>query len=151
MSSNQESASQWLGKRIAEAKGAYLAASVFTVISAASFVVFCWYLSEFAAAWVDKGIVQPHRLLYASLFLTGRYVFAHFASQFNYNAGNIIVSKIKKKIYPLLLNNSQLDSFNCPIKTVSFCQATGRSLCIYPYRKRQNLPLCRTRVAASVK
>lgn len=110
MSSNQESASRWLGKRIAEAKGAYIAASAFTVISAASFVVFCWYLSEFAAAWVDKGIVQPDRLLYASLFLTGRYVFAHFASQFNYNAGNIIVSKIKKKIYPLLLNNSQLDS-----------------------------------------
>ncbi|RNC67017.1 ATP-binding cassette domain-containing protein [Proteiniphilum sp. X52] len=110
MSSHQESASRWLGKRIAEAKGAYLAASVFTVISAASFVGFCWYLSDFAAAWLDKGIVQPHRLLYASLFLTGRYVFAHFASQCNYNAGNIIVSKIKKKIYPLLLNNSQLDS-----------------------------------------
>lgn len=110
MSSNQESASRWLGKRVVEAKGAYLAASVFTVISAACFVVFCWYLSEFAAAWVDKGLVQPDRLLYASLFLTGRYLFAHFASQFNYNAANIIVSKIKKKIYPLLLNNSQLDS-----------------------------------------
>ena len=110
MSAKQESATRWLGKRVIEAKGTYMAASAFTVISATSFVVFCWYLSEFAAAWVDRGTILPDRLLYATLFLTGRYIFAHFASQLNYNAANIIVSKIKKKIYPLLLHNSQLDS-----------------------------------------
>lgn len=110
MSSNQESASRWLGRRVIEAKGTYMAASAFTVISATSFVVFCWYLSEFAAAWVDRGTILPDKLLYATLFLTGRYIFAHFASQLNYNAANTIVSKIKKRIYPLLLHNSQLDS-----------------------------------------
>ncbi|MDR2816975.1 MAG: ATP-binding cassette domain-containing protein [Proteiniphilum sp.] len=110
MSSNQESASRWLAKKATEAKGAYIAASVCTIISAGCFVVFCRYLSEFAALWVNDGLLLPNTLLYASAFLTGRYVFAHFASQFNYNAGNIIVSGIKKKIYPLLLNNSQLDS-----------------------------------------
>ena len=110
MSSNQENPTRWLGKKMIEAKGAYLAASLFTIVSAISFVVFCWYLSEFAASWVNKGVVLPDLLLYASLFLTGRYVFAHLASHFNNNAGNIIVSKIKKQVYPLLLQNSQLDS-----------------------------------------
>lgn len=110
MSANQESATQWLGKRVMEAKGAYFAASLFTIISAICFVFFCQYLSEFAALWVDKGVVTPSILLYATAFLTGRYIFAHLASQYNYNAGNTIVSKIKKRIYPLLLNNNQLDS-----------------------------------------
>lgn len=110
MSSNQENPSRWLGRMMIEAKWAYIAASGFTVISATCFVVFCWYLSGFAASWINEGEVLPQALLYASIFLTGRYVFAHLASQFNYNAGNIIVSKIKKKIYPLLLHNSQLDS-----------------------------------------
>lgn len=110
MSSKQESASRWLGKKMAEAKGAYIAASVFTIVSAICFVVFCWYLSEFAALWVNEGLLLPNLLLYSLVFLTGRYVFAHFASQYNYNAGNAIVSKIKKQVYPLLLDNSQLDS-----------------------------------------
>jgi ABC-type transport system involved in cytochrome bd biosynthesis, ATPase and permease components len=110
MSSNQESASRWLSKKIAEAKGAYIVASVLTIVSAGCFVVFCWYLSGFAASWLNDGLVLPNALLYASAFLAGRYVFAHFASLFNYNAGNIIVTKIKKKIYPILLNNSRLDS-----------------------------------------
>ncbi|MBK5719607.1 ATP-binding cassette domain-containing protein [Dysgonomonas sp. Marseille-P4677] len=110
MSSNQESASRWLSKKIAEAKGAYISASLLTILSAGCFVIFCWYLSEFAASWLNNGLLQSNVLLYALAFLTGRYIFAHFASQFNYKAGNIIVSKVKKKLYPILLNNSQLDS-----------------------------------------
>lgn len=110
MGSKAESATRWLGKKVIEAKGSYMAASVFTIVSAVCFVVFCWYLSEFAASWVNEGLVLPNTLLYASLFLTGRYIFAHFASQLNHNAGNIIVSNIKKQLYPRLLHNSQLDS-----------------------------------------
>lgn len=110
MSSNQESASRWLNKKLAKAKGAYISASVFTILSAGCFVVFCWYLSEFAASWLNDGLILPNALLYAAVFLTGRYILAHFASLFNYKAGNIIVSKIKKKLYPILLNNNKLDS-----------------------------------------
>lgn len=110
MSSNQESASLWLNKKLAKAKGAYISASIFTILSAGCFVVFCWYLSEFAALWLDDGVILPNILLYALVFLTGRYIFAHFASLFNYNAGNAIVSQIKKKLYPILLNNNQSDS-----------------------------------------
>lgn len=110
MSSNQENASRWLGKKIAEAKGAYISASAFTILSAGCFVIFCWYLSEFAASWLNEGVILPNTLLLALLFLTGRYLLAHFASLFNYNAGNIIVSKIKKELYPILLNNSKQDS-----------------------------------------
>lgn len=110
MSSNPESASGWLGKKIIEAKGAYISASVLTVLSAGCFVIFGWYLAAFAASWLIEGNISPSTLLYSSIFLTGRYVFAHFASQFNYKAGNVIVSKIKKKLYPILLNNSKYDS-----------------------------------------
>lgn len=110
MSSHQESASAWLGKRVAEAKGPYIAASLLTIVSAGSFVVFCWYLSQFAVAWVNEGIRLPHMLLYASVFLTGRYLFAHFASQLNYHAANKVVRNIKKAIYPILLRDNRLDS-----------------------------------------
>lgn len=110
MNSNQESASRWLGKKIVEAKSAYISAALLTLLSAVSFVVFCWYLSGFAASWLSGGTILPNQLLYALVFLTGRYIFAHFASQLNYNAGNIIVSKVKKQLYPLLLNNNQADS-----------------------------------------
>ncbi|GAB6123713.1 ATP-binding cassette domain-containing protein [Dysgonomonas termitidis] len=110
MISNQENASRWLGKKIAEAKGAYISASLFTVLSAGCFVVFCWYLSEFAALWLNDGQLRPNTLLLALVFLTGRYIFAHFASLFNYKAGNIIVSRVRKKLYPILLNNNQSDS-----------------------------------------
>ena len=112
MSSNPESASRWLGKKIMEAKSAYFSASILTLFSAACFVVFCWLLSGFAASWLADGQILPHVLLYAIVFLTGRYIFAHFASLLNYNAGNIIVSKIKKELYPKLLNNSQSDSIS---------------------------------------
>ncbi|HBX44683.1 ATP-binding cassette domain-containing protein [Limibacterium fermenti] len=110
MDSNQESASRWLNKKIGEAKGAYGLASAFTLLSAGCFVVFCRYLSQFAAWWLNDGQIAPMLLLYASAFLAGRYLLAYFASQFNYKAGNLIVSRIKKNLYPILLNNSQLDS-----------------------------------------
>lgn len=110
MALNPETASRWLNKKIAAAKGNYILASVFTILSAGCFVVFCWYLSGFAALWLDDGLIFPDELLYASLFLTGRYFFAHFASQLNYNAGNIIVTQIKRKLYPILLNDNQSDS-----------------------------------------
>lgn len=112
MSSNQESASRWLNKKLAKAKGAYISASVLTILSAGCFVVFCWYLSEFAASWLNNGLILPNALLYALVFLTGRYILAHFASQFNYKAGNIIVSKIKKELFPILINNNKLDSIS---------------------------------------
>lgn len=110
MNSDPKSASKWLNKKIIEVKGAYISASVLTILSVGCFVAFSWYLSKFAALWLDSGLILPKLLLYAALFLTGRYIFAYFASQFNYKAGNIIVSKIKKKLYPILLNNSQSDS-----------------------------------------
>lgn len=110
MSSNQDNASRWLAKKIIEAKGVYILASIFTILSAGSFVIFCWYLSVFAGSWLDHGLILPRNLFYALAFLTGRYIFAHFASLLNYKAGNIIVSKVKKRLYPILLNNNQLDS-----------------------------------------
>ena len=112
MNSKQESASGWLGKSMAEAKGAYLSASLMTILSAGCFVAFSWYLSAFAASWLVGGQVLAYQLLYAVAFITGRYVFAHFASVLNYNAGNVIVAKVKKKLYPELLNNNQTDSIS---------------------------------------
>lgn len=112
MSSNKETASRWLNKKITEAKTAYIAASALTLLSGASFVLFCWYLSSFAAPWVNEGQILPHSLLYALLFLTGRYIFAHLASLYNYRAGNTIVSGIKKKLYPVLLHNNEFDSIS---------------------------------------
>lgn len=110
MSSNPESASNWLIKKIVEAKGAYISASILTVLSAMSFVLFGRYLSEFATLWLSEGKISPDKLLYSSAFLTGRYIFAHFASQFNYKAGNTIVARVKKQLYPILLKNSKFDS-----------------------------------------
>ena len=112
MNSKQESASGWLGKSMAEAKGAYLSASLMTILSAGCFVAFSWYLSDFAASWLVGGQVLAHQLLYAVAFITGRYVFAHFASVLNYSAGNVIVAKVKKRLYPELLNNNQTDSIS---------------------------------------
>lgn len=110
MSQKPETATRWLNKNLGDAKNTYLAASVLTVVSAGCFVVFCWYLAGFSAKWLTEGLVLPQMLWISLAFLLGRYVFAHFASVLNFNAGNIIVSKIKKRIYPNLLNNSQLDS-----------------------------------------
>ncbi len=109
---NPENAFRWLIKWIPEVKRAYIFASAFTVLSAGCFVVFSWYLSEFAAVWLNEDQIFPYKLLYAFAFLTGRYVFAHFSSLLNYKAGNTIVSKIKKKLYPKLLNNNQSDSIS---------------------------------------
>ncbi len=104
-----------------EATRAYIYASLMTVVSAACFVVFSWYLSAFAASWLTAGQVFPHKLLYAVAALGGRYVFAHFASLINYGAGNIIVSKIKKKLYPELLHNSQSDSVSSTLLVTRAC------------------------------
>lgn len=105
-----ENASKWLSKSIHAAKISYLFASVLTLISAASFVMFSWYLSVFANLWLTEGQIMTHNLFYASGFLAGRYVFAHVASVINYDAGNSIVAQLKTKLYPLLLNTSQHDS-----------------------------------------
>lgn len=110
MSSNQESASRWLSRKLADAKGAYISASIVTFLSAGCFVLFCWYLSGFAASWLDSGLILPQLLLYAAGFLAGRYLFAHWASQLNYSAGHTIVSGIKRQLYPLLLHNNRMDS-----------------------------------------
>lgn len=104
------SASKWLGKRMSGARGSYIIASIFTLLSAGCFVVFSWYLSIFAATWLDNGIILPKLMIYASIFLAGRYLFAHFESKSNYNAGNAIVADIKKEIFPVLLRESNLDS-----------------------------------------
>lgn len=112
MSSNQESASKWLGKSIADAKNIYLLASLATILSASCFVAFSWYLSDFAASWLVNSEVLPLKLLYAAAFIASRYVFAHFASVLNYNAGNVIVDKVKKRLYPELLHNNQTDSIS---------------------------------------
>jgi ATP-binding cassette subfamily C protein CydD len=110
MDSTPKSASQWLNKKIPEAKNTYISAAGLTVLSTGCFVVFSWYLSGFAASWLYNGLILPQTLLYALIFLTGRYVCAHFASKLNYRAGNIIVSKIKKRLYPVLLNDNRSDS-----------------------------------------
>lgn len=107
---NPENTSRWLIQWVFDVKWAYIFASVFTLLSAGCFVVFSWFLSEFAAIWLVEDQVFPHILLYAFAFLTGRYVFAHFSSLINYQAGNTIVSKIKRKLYPRLLNNNESDS-----------------------------------------
>jgi ATP-binding cassette subfamily C protein CydD len=110
--SNQENPSRWLLTWIREAKWKYIFASVYTLLSAGCFVLFSWYLSDFAATWLSESRIFDHALLYAFALLTGRYVFAHLASLTNYRAGNTIVSKIKKALYPKLLNYSQKDSIS---------------------------------------
>lgn len=110
MSSNQESASRWLGKRMAEAKSAYIAASVLTMLSAGCFVFFGWFVSGFAAEWLVAGQLVPQKLFAAMAFLAARYLFAYFASIANYNAGNKVVARIKKTLYPALLRNNRIDS-----------------------------------------
>jgi ATP-binding cassette subfamily C protein CydD len=110
MSSNQESASRWLSKRLAEAKSAYISASVLTVLSAACFVFFGWYVAEFAASWLVEGRILPEQLIVALVFLAGRYALAYFASITNYNAGKQVVARIKKMLYPRLLHNNRIDS-----------------------------------------
>ena len=110
MSAKQESASKWLGKRMSDARGNYIIASIFTLLSSGCFVVFSWYLSIFVASWLDNGIILPKLMIYASIFLAGRYIFAHLESRSNYSAGNAIVASIKKEIFPVLLRDSNLDS-----------------------------------------
>ena len=73
MSLKEESASRWLGKRLVEAKSAYISASVLTIVSAGCFIFFAWYVSDFAAAWLVDGQLIPQKLLLGLVFLTGRY------------------------------------------------------------------------------
>jgi len=112
MSSNPESASKWLGKSIINAKVEYVSASIMTILSALCFVAFSWYLSRFADAWLVDKQVKTSDILNAVAFIAGRYIFAHFASLFNYKAGNTIVAAVKKQLYPELLNNSYHDSIS---------------------------------------
>jgi ATP-binding cassette, subfamily C, bacterial CydD len=112
MSSNQDNASRWLFKWMSEAKKNYIIAGLLTLISAGYFVLFSWYLSLFAATWLTTGKILPNTLLFALAFIAGRYLFGHFASVINYSAGNLIASKIKKTLYPKLLNNNQHDSIS---------------------------------------
>lgn len=110
MSTKQMSTSGWLSKRMASARGTYMKASLFTLLSAGCFVVFSWYLSIFAASWLDNGLTIPKTLLIASVFLAGRYLFAHLESRTNFNAGVAIVADIKKELYPVLLQDNKLSS-----------------------------------------
>jgi ATP-binding cassette, subfamily C, bacterial CydD len=110
MSSDKESASKWLIKCASDAKKNYIIASALTLLSAACFVMFSWYLAKYSALWLNLDQIAHNKLIYAFVFLVGRYVFAHFASVINYKAGNAIVSRIKTSIYPRLLNNNQTDS-----------------------------------------
>jgi ATP-binding cassette subfamily C protein CydD len=121
MEIKQESASRWLMRSITEAKSQYLFASTMTVLSALCFVAFSWYLSDFAALWLTEGTILTTKLFFAMAFLSGRYVFAYFASLLNYNAGKIIVSNMKKKLYPHLLNYNQSNSVESTLLVTRSC------------------------------
>jgi len=121
MEKNQESASRWLMRSITEVKSQYFFASAMTVLSALCFVAFSWYLSDFAALWLTEGTILTTKLFIAIAFLTGRYVFAYFVSLLNYNSGKIIVSNMKKKLYPRLLNNNQSNSVESTLLVTRTC------------------------------
>lgn len=110
MSLQPETATRWLNNKITSSIGAYLCSGLLALISAICFVFFCWYLSEFVALWLTDNILHHNKLIYALLFLTGRYLFAHFASLVNYNTAKKIVSDIKRELYPTLLNDNRLDA-----------------------------------------
>jgi ATP-binding cassette subfamily C protein CydD len=112
MSATQENASRWLIRWTSEAKPSYVFAAILSLLSAGCFAIFSWHLSGFTALWLNDNQTLPQALLYASVFLAGRYIFAHFASVTNYRAGTIIVAKIKKKLYPRLLHHNSSDSIS---------------------------------------
>lgn len=105
-----ENNTRWLVRRALDEKRLFVIASVLTVLSAACFVLFSWFLSKFAATWLASDEIIPQSLLIALAFLAGRYLFAHFASLMNYRAGSTIVSKIKRSLYPRLLHQNQSDA-----------------------------------------
>ncbi len=121
MSIEKGTASKWLYKNAAIAKNYYILASLFTLLSAGCFVFFSWFISDFAATWLVKGEVYFVTLEYAFVFIVGRYLFAYFAQVINYKAGLIIVSKIKTKLYPQLLNNNQTDSISSTLLVTRVC------------------------------
>ncbi len=106
----EESVSRWLMRWVSEVRGSYITASFFTLLSAACFVFFSWYIAGFSNSWLISQEMLSDKLLFALAFLAGRYVFAHIASLLNYRAGNNIVANIKQKLYPALLRHNQTDS-----------------------------------------
>ncbi|MCC8036245.1 MAG: hypothetical protein LIO77_10030, partial [Rikenellaceae bacterium] len=112
MEEKQLGTSRWLNKNIAAIKGIYIRGWIATLVSAVCFVLFCRYLSIFAAGWLVEDSIGPEPLLYSSVFLAGRYIFAYIASRLNYKAGNVVVSRIKAKLYPALLENNRIDSIS---------------------------------------
>lgn len=115
MDAKPPSASRWLSGWMKEARKAYMLAGLLTLLSAGCFVVFSWYLSRFAADWLVSNQLEPGNLWVAVFFLTGRYLLAHFAALINYRAGESIVSKIKKQLYPKILHNSRTDAISATL------------------------------------
>lgn len=112
---------KWLMKWMPQIKWLYIFSSVFTILSASCFVFFSWYLANFAATWlVDKQIIAQN-LLYAIAFFIGRYIFAHLASLINYQSGAKVVSAIKTKLYPRLLNQNETDSVSSTLLVTRVC------------------------------
>ncbi|MCG8702044.1 MAG: ATP-binding cassette domain-containing protein [Bacteroidales bacterium] len=112
---------RWLIKYIYEIKVRYIFAALFILLSSGSFVFFSWHLSDFAARWLIEEQVVLSALTLAFAFLAGRYIFDYFSSLLNYQAGNAIVSKIKKKLHIRLLNNNQSDAISSTLMVTRVC------------------------------
>ncbi len=110
MSEKPESASRWLNSYLPQVRRMYFSAAVLTLSSAVCFVFFCRYLSEFGASWLVDGEIIPRNLIIATIFMAGRYVLSFFASRLNEDAGTEVVSGIKRRLYPALLQRSEIDS-----------------------------------------
>lgn len=112
MKEKPENETRWVMRWAVEQKWSYIWASLFTLLSAACFVFFSWFISDFSATWLVDQELQPRVLVYALCFLAGRYAFAQWASVLNYRAGSSIVEKVKQQLYPRLLHDNQSDSIS---------------------------------------
>lgn len=112
---------KWLMKWLPEIKLRYIFSSVFIIFSASCFVFFSWFLANFAATWLVENQVIQQKLLYAIAFFTARYIFAHIASLINYKSGLKVVSAIKTKLYPRLLNQNETDSVSSTLLLTRVC------------------------------
>lgn len=121
MNSNRGNSSRWLLKWINEAKKYYILASLLALLSSICFVFFSWYLSLYTATWISGNQTSPKILIIALLFIASRYLFGHFSSVINYHAGNLIVTKIKKKLYPKLIYNNKYDSISSTLMVSRVC------------------------------
>lgn len=121
MSTKQQTASRWLNSRLHTAKVPYAIASVFTLLSVGSFVIFCHLIASYVDLWLSHDIIESKLLVQALFALAGRYVFAMFESVSNYRAGNLITSQIKEKLYPVLLTDNQLDSTSSAMYITKIC------------------------------